>query len=109
DLAVVEHISRRILVMYLGRMVESGAAKDVCRSPKHPYTKALISAVPVVDPESKRQRIILSGDVPSPIRPPSGCPFHPRCPIAEARCRIEVPLLRELGPGHFAACHLAGC
>jgi oligopeptide/dipeptide ABC transporter ATP-binding protein len=107
DLAVVEHISRRILVMYLGRIVESGLAKTVCRSPKHPYTQALISAVPVVDLDSKRQRIILPGDVPSPIHPPGGCPFHPRCPVAEARCRTEVPLLRELEPGHHAACHLA--
>ncbi len=107
DLAVVEHISRRILVMYLGRIVESGLAKTVCRSPKHPYTQALISVVPVVDLDSKRQRIILPGDVPSPIHPPGGCPFHPRCPVAEARCRTEVPLLRELDPGHHAACHLA--
>ncbi len=107
DLAVVEHISRSILVMYLGRIVESGLAKTVCRSPKHPYTQALISAVPVVDLDSKRQRIILPGDVPSPIHPPGGCPFHPRCPVAEARCRTEVPLLRELDPGHHAACHLA--
>ncbi len=107
DLAVVEHISRRVLVMYLGRIVESGLAKTVCRSPKHPYTQALISAVPVVDQDSKRQRIILPGDVPSPIHPPSGCPFHPRCPLAEARCRTEAPLLRELEPGHHAACHLA--
>ena len=107
DLAVVEHISRRILVMYLGKIVETGDAKEVCRSPKHPYTQALLSAVPVVDPASRKKRIILSGDVPSPINPPPGCPFHPRCPIAEARCRTEPPLLRELTPGHFAACHLA--
>ena len=107
DLAVVEHLSRRILVMYLGRVVESGDAREVCHSPKHPYTQALISAVPVVDPESKRQRIILAGDVPSPINPPSGCPFHPRCPVAEARCRSDVPALREVGRGRWAACHLA--
>jgi len=107
DLAVVEHISRRILVMYLGRIVESGDAKEVCRAPKHPYTQALLSAVPQVDPDSKRQRIVLSGDVPSPIHPPGGCPFHPRCPVAEARCRTEVPALRELSPGRHAACHLA--
>jgi len=107
DLAVVEHISRRILVMYLGRIVEAGDAKAVCRFPKHPYTHALLSAVPVVDPNSKRQRILLSGDVPSPIHPPPGCPFHPRCPVAEARCRTEVPALREIGPGRWAACHLA--
>lgn len=106
DLAVVEHISRRILVMYLGKVVEAGEAKEVCRKPRHPYTEALISAVPVVDPASKRKRIILSGDVPSPIHPPAGCPFHPRCPVVEARCKTEVPTLRELGNGHFAACHL---
>jgi oligopeptide transport system ATP-binding protein len=107
DLAVVEHISRRIFVMYLGRIVEAGDSKNVCRSPKHPYTQALLSAVPVVDPDSKRQRILLSGDVPSAIHPPSGCPFHPRCPVAEARCKTDVPLLREIEPDRWAACHLA--
>jgi oligopeptide transport system ATP-binding protein len=107
DLAVVEHISRRILVMYLGRIVESGEARAICRSPKHPYTQALLSAVPVVDPDSKRKRIILRGDVPSPINPPSGCPFHPRCPIAEPRCKTEVPMLRALNADQQAACHLA--
>jgi len=107
DLAVVEHISRRILVMYLGRIVESGDARAICRSPKHPYTQALLSAVPVVDPDSKRKRIILSGDVPSPIHPPGGCPFHPRCPIAEPRCKTEVPMLRALNGDQQTACHLA--
>ncbi len=107
DLAVVRHISARILVMYLGKVVEMGDARVVCREPKHPYTQALISAVPVVDPASKRKRIILSGEVPSPIHPPEGCPFHPRCPVAEARCRTEQPALRELSSGHLAACHLA--
>jgi oligopeptide transport system ATP-binding protein len=107
DLAVVEHISRRILVMYLGRVVESGEARAVCRGPKHPYTQALLSAVPVVDPDSKRKRIVLPGDVPSPMDPPSGCPFHPRCPIAEERCRTELPRLRAVGPERLAACHLA--
>ena len=107
DLAVVRHLSRRILVMYLGRIVEAGEATATCRSPRHPYTQALISAVPVVDPDSKRRRIILSGDVPSPIHPPGGCPFHPRCPVAEARCKTDVPVLREIEPGHWAACHLA--
>jgi oligopeptide/dipeptide ABC transporter ATP-binding protein len=107
DLAVVEHISRRVMVMYLGKIVELADAKEITRAPKHPYTQALISAVPVVDPDSKRQRIVLPGDVPSPIHPPPGCPFHPRCPIAEERCRIEIPPLREISSAHFAACHLA--
>jgi oligopeptide/dipeptide ABC transporter ATP-binding protein len=87
--------------------VELADARTLVRAPKHPYTQALISAVPVVDPASKRQRIVLPGDVPSPIDPPAGCPFHPRCPLAEARCRTEPPALRELVPDHFAACHLA--
>jgi len=107
DLAVVEHISRRVMVMYLGQVVELADARAIVRAPKHPYTQALLSAVPVVDPASKRQRILLPGDVPSPIDPPSGCPFHPRCPVAEARCRVEKPALRELSVGHFVACHLA--
>lgn len=107
DLAVVKHISRRIMVMYLGKVVEIGPAPAVVEHPRHPYTQALISAVPVVDPDSKRPRIVLSGDVPSPINPPSGCPFHPRCPIAVDRCKTEVPALREICSGHWAACHLA--
>ncbi len=107
DLAVVEHLSHRIVVMYLGRIVEVGPAKELCRTPRHPYTQALISAVPVVDPDAKRQRIILAGDVPSPIHPPGGCPFHPRCPVAEARCRTEVPPLHATGAGRQVACHLA--
>jgi oligopeptide/dipeptide ABC transporter ATP-binding protein len=107
DLAVVEHISRRVMVMYLGKVVELGDSKSVIRSPKHPYTQALISAIPVVDPDAKRKRILLPGDVPSPIDPPPGCPFHPRCPIAEARCRTEVPTFREIATGHWVACHLA--
>jgi oligopeptide/dipeptide ABC transporter ATP-binding protein len=108
DLAVVEHLSHRVIVMYLGRVLEAAPAKVILRNPLHPYTQALISAVPVVDPDSQRKRIVLSGDVPSPIHPPSGCPFHPRCPVAEARCHTELPLLRQLAPGHRVACHLAG-
>jgi len=108
DLAVVEHISRRVMVMYLGRIVELAEARTLIREPRHPYTQALISAVPEVDPDSKRQRTVLPGDVPSPIHPPAGCPFHPRCPVAEARCRTEVPVFREVAPGHSVACHLAG-
>jgi oligopeptide/dipeptide ABC transporter ATP-binding protein len=107
DLAVVRHLSRRVMVMYLGKIVESGDARAVCRSPKHPYTQALISAVPVVDPAAKRQRILLPGDLPSPIHPPSGCHFHPRCPLAESRCRTERPALEERAPAHWVSCHLA--
>jgi oligopeptide transport system ATP-binding protein len=107
DLAVVEHISHRVMVMYLGRAVEMAEAKTLVRAPKHPYTQALLSAVPVVDPDSKRRRIMLPGDVPSPISPPTGCTFHPRCPVKEARCEMEIPPLREVEPGHWVACHLA--
>ncbi len=106
DLAVVEHISHRVAVMYLGRIVEI-ADKDVLyASPQHPYTQALLSAVPVPDPTVTPQRLILQGDVPSPMRPPSGCHFHTRCPYAEARCRSERPAMRQVGPKQFAACHL---
>jgi oligopeptide transport system ATP-binding protein len=108
DLAVVEHISDRIMVMYLGKVVEMAKAKALIAAPRHPYTQALISAVPEIDPLTNRKRIVLGGDVPSPIDTPSGCPFHPRCPIAEERCRHEIPPLREVAPGHWAACHLAG-
>ncbi len=108
DLAVVEHISRRVMVMYLGKVVELAEAKEIIRAPKHPYTQALISAVPEVDATSKRKRIVLPSDVPSPIHPPSGCRFHPRCPIAEKpKCEAELPELREISTNHRAACHLA--
>lgn len=106
DLAVVEHLCQRIVVMYLGRVVESGPARTLCRTPQHPYTQVLLSAVPAVTPSAKRERILLSGDVPSPIHPPSGCPFHPRCPVAEARCRTERPEIRKAADGREVACHL---
>jgi oligopeptide transport system ATP-binding protein len=109
DLAAVRHISDRIAVMYLGRIVELADAATITKSPKHPYTKALISAVPIPDPrvERARRRLVLAGDVPSPMNPPSGCPFHPRCAEAVERCKTEIPLVRELAPGHTVACHLA--
>jgi oligopeptide/dipeptide ABC transporter ATP-binding protein len=106
DLAVVEHISHRVAVMYLGRIVELAERSALFANPQHPYTQALLSAVPVPDPRGKPKRMILQGEVPSPIKPPSGCHFHTRCPYAEARCRMETPLLREVSSGHFAACHL---
>jgi len=105
SIPVVEQLSNRIGVMYLGKLVEVGTAEQVCLNPKHPYTQALISAVPVPDPGVKKERVVLGGDVPTPLRPPSGCRFHTRCPIAEDRCRIEEPLLRVLEDGRTAACH----
>ena len=107
SIPVVEQLSRRIGVMYLGKLVEVGTAEQICWSPKHPYTQALISAVPVPDPAIRKERIILGGDVPTPINPPSGCRFHTRCPIAEQRCRVEEPMLRTLADRQTVACHLA--
>jgi len=106
NLAVVEHISHRIAVMYLGRIVEYTDKRTLFTRPQHPYTESLLLAVPVPDPSVKRQKRVLQGDVPSPINPPSGCHFHTRCPYAVDRCRAETPLLREVKPGQMVACHL---
>jgi peptide/nickel transport system ATP-binding protein len=106
DLAIVEHLTHRVAVMYLGKIVELTDRRTLFAYSHHPYTRALLSAVPVPDPTAKRQRIILTGDVPSPINPPNGCRFHTRCPFAFDRCRVEEPLLRPVGDGHLSACHL---
>jgi oligopeptide/dipeptide ABC transporter ATP-binding protein len=106
NLAVVEHISHRIAVMYLGRIVEHTDKATLFTRPLHPYTEALLAAVPVPDPAIKRAKRVVQGDVPSPLRPPPGCHFHTRCPYAEPRCRAEAPALREVAPGHHVACHL---
>jgi peptide/nickel transport system ATP-binding protein len=106
DLATVEHLTHRVAVMYLGKIVEICDRRTLFAASHHPYTRALLSAVPVPDPTAKRQRIILTGDVPSPINPPSGCRFHTRCPFAFDRCRVEEPVLRAVGAGHNSACHL---
>jgi peptide/nickel transport system ATP-binding protein len=106
DLKIVEYISTRVAVMYLGKVVELARAEDLYRRPHHPYTQALLSAVPEVNPARRRERILLQGDVPSPLAPPPGCAFHPRCPYAFDRCRREVPPLYEMGGGHVSACHL---
>jgi len=106
NLAVVEHIAHRVAVMYLGRIVEYADKATLFAAPLHPYTEALLAAVPIPDPALKRQKQHVGGDVPSPINPPTGCHFHPRCRYAEARCRVDTPLLREVAPGHMVACHL---
>ena len=106
NMSVVEHIADRVGVMYLGKLVEVAPRGELFRNPRHPYTKALMSAIPVPDPRNKRERIILKGDVPSPIKPPSGCRFHTRCPEAIERCKTEEPLLRETSAGHWTSCLL---
>lgn len=110
DLSAVRHMSNRIAVMYLGKVVELAPTRTLFEAPQHPYTRALISAIPVANPNLRRERIRLEGDIPSPIRIPTGCPFHTRCPVAEARCRTEVPALREIADGgsnsHLVSCHL---
>jgi oligopeptide/dipeptide ABC transporter ATP-binding protein len=106
DLAVVEHISHRVAVMYLGKIVEYADKATLFRDPQHPYTEALLSAVPVPDPTVKRTKRLLEGDVPSPVNPPPGCAFHTRCPYVFARCRVEAPALADVGGGHLVSCHL---
>ena len=106
DLAIVQHITHRVAVMYLGQIVEIGPKARIFGVPAHPYTRALLSAVPLMQPGLERNRIILKGDVPSPIAPPRGCRFHTRCPVAFDRCMVEAPQLRQRDPGHWAACHL---
>ena len=106
DLAVVEHIGHRIAVMYLGRIVELAPRERIFAQPQHPYTEALMAAAPIAAPKARSTRLVIEGDVPSPINPPPGCHFHTRCPHAEARCRVDAPPLQEIAPGHVVACHL---
>jgi len=109
DLSMVKHISDRVAVMYLGKIVELASSEDLYEDPRHPYTRALMSAIPIPDPEIEetRERIVLSGDLPSPIHLPTGCPFHTRCPLATDKCVVDVPKFLEITPGHFASCHYA--
>lgn len=109
DLSMVKHISDRVAVMYLGKIVELAKSEDLYADPRHPYTKALMSAIPIPDPriEETRERIVLKGDLPSPINLPTGCPFHTRCPMATDKCKVDAPILAEVKPNHFAACHYA--
>ena len=107
NLSVVEHVSNRVAVMYLGKMVEMTSREELFRNPLHPYTQALMSAIPVPNPRLKRQRTILKGDVPSPLNPPTGCRFHPRCPVAIEKCSQVEPAFLEVSPDHWVACHLA--
>jgi oligopeptide transport system ATP-binding protein len=106
DLRVVEHISHRVAIMYLGKIVELAESEEIYRNPRHPYTRALLSAIPVADPAARHDRVVLPGDIPSPIHPPAGCPFHPRCPHVEERCRAIEPKLLQGGNRHAVACHV---
>jgi oligopeptide/dipeptide ABC transporter ATP-binding protein len=108
NMSVVEHISDRVAVMYLGKMVELTDREQLFRNPLHPYTQALMSAIPIPDPKIKRDRIILKGDVPSPLHPPTGCRFHPRCPVAIEHCSVQEPPFLEVSPGHYTACWRVG-
>jgi len=106
DLSVVRHLCDRIAVMYLGRVVEIADKKQLFTNPSHPYTSALLSAVPIANPKAKRTRVILKGDLPSPANPPSGCTFHPRCPVAKESCKTKIPILQDIDSGHHVSCHL---